>query len=233
MPVLRKRVGREGAVSSADGDHGDLAVEGNERFEDERGSAQSGPGGIGVRGRDGAFATYALTQNWHENAILSASLAPAPDVVALEKDAFAFAQRLADSLDYVGVFALELFVKQGSLLANEMAPRVHNSGHWTIEGATTSQFENHVRAVAGLPLGSTRARGTSVMLNWVGNLPDSQSLLSEPIAHWHDYGKAPRAGRKVGHATMCGEPAEVRAGLSRLAAALDRSTQIAPVVAVL
>jgi len=185
---------------------------------------------IAVRGRDGAFATYALTQNWHENAILSASLAPAPDVAVLEKDAFAFARRLADSLDYVGVFALELFVKQGSLLANEMAPRVHNSGHWTIEGATTSQFENHVRAVAGLPLGSTRARGTSVMLNWVGSLPDSRPLLSEPVAHWHDYGKTPRDGRKVGHATICGEPSEVKSCLSRLARSLDRAAQVGPVV---
>ena len=90
-----------------------------------------------------------------------------------------------------------------SSIANEMAPRVHNSGHWTIEGADTSQFENHVRAIAGLPLGSTRARGHSAMINLVGEMPARDALLAEPALHWHDYGKTARPGRKLGHVTIC------------------------------
>ena len=156
---------------------------------------------IAVRGSDGAFSTYPLVQNWHSDGILSASLAPAPGADALAPAAIAHARAIAEHLDYVGVFALELFVRGGALLGNEMAPRVHNSGHWSIEGAVCSQFENHVRAVLGLPLGSTAPRGISVMLNWIGELPDARAVLSEPGAHWHDYGKSPRAGRKVGHAT--------------------------------
>jgi len=111
---------------------------------------------------------------------------------------------------------------------------VHNSGHWTIEGAPSSQFENHVRAVCGLPLGDTGALGVSVMLNWIGELPSARPVLAEPRAHWHDYGKAPRAGRKVGHATLRADtPAEMAARLSRVAQALGRVEQAAPVLAVL
>ncbi|MEO5763020.1 MAG: 5-(carboxyamino)imidazole ribonucleotide synthase, partial [Vicinamibacteria bacterium] len=188
---------------------------------------------IAVRGRQGEFATYPLTQNWHQNSILSASLAPAPESSKVESDARAFAQRVAEELDYVGVFAMELFVHEGRLLANEMAPRVHNSGHWTIEGALTSQFENHVRAVAGLPLGSTVGRDTSVMLNWIGELPDANALLRESLGHWHDYGKTSRPGRKVGHATVNGPADEVRETLERLSQALNRPAQFEPVVAAL
>jgi 5-(carboxyamino)imidazole ribonucleotide synthase len=121
---------------------------------------------------------------------------------ALQQRATKLARTLAERLGYVGVFALELFVKDGELLGNEMAPRVHNSGHWTIEGAHTSQFENHVRAVLGLPLGDTGAR-------FVGDVQlDRRSARSAPVlravdAHWHDYGKQARPGRKVGHATLC------------------------------
>ena len=183
---------------------------------------------IAVRGRGGEFATYPLTQNFHQNSILSASVAPAPGASGVEDSAIGFARRLADEIDYVGVFALELFVHQGRLLANEMAPRVHNSGHWTIEGARTSQFENHLRAVLGLPLGSTEACETSVLLNWIGELPDPLPVLKEPLGHWHDYGKTPRPGRKVGHATINGPAAEVTATLKRLAAALNRFDQIEP-----
>jgi 5-(carboxyamino)imidazole ribonucleotide synthase len=93
-------------------------------------------------------------------------------------------------------------VRRGRLVANEMAPRVHNSGHWTIEGAETSQFENHVRAIAGLPLGSTRPRGYSAMINLIGEMPPRDKLLGEPALHWHDYGKSPRPGRKLGHITV-------------------------------
>ncbi|TLY52862.1 MAG: 5-(carboxyamino)imidazole ribonucleotide synthase [Gammaproteobacteria bacterium] len=189
---------------------------------------------IAVRGRNGEFSTYPLVQNWHADGILSASLAPAPHAQALIEPATRHARAIAEHLDYVGAFALELFVKDGRLLGNEMAPRVHNSGHWTIEGAPCSQFENHVRAVLGLPLGDTSALGVSVMLNWIGELPAAQPVLAEPRAHWHDYGKSPRAGRKVGHATLCADSAtEMRARLARVARALGREAQVAPVVATL
>jgi 5-(carboxyamino)imidazole ribonucleotide synthase len=186
---------------------------------------------IAVRGREGDFRTWPLTRNWHSNGILSASLAPANIDPRLQTDAFDLARRLAEKLDYVGVFALELFVHQGRLLGNEMAPRVHNSGHWTIEGAITSQFENHVRAVLGLPLGDTAALGRSCMLNWIGELPDARAILDESDAHWHDYGKSPREGRKVGHATLrARDDATLAAALQRVGTALGRETQVEPVV---
>ena len=188
---------------------------------------------VAVRGRDGEFTTYPLSQNFHQNSILSASLSPAPNTDPIHETAIGYARRLAEELDYVGVFALELFVHQGRLLANEMAPRVHNSGHWSIEGAFTSQFENHLRAVLGWPLGATGARATSVLLNWIGEVPDALPVLREPLAHWHDYGKTPRPGRKVGHATVTGSPTEVAATLKRLSVALNRPGQIDPVVAAL
>ena len=185
---------------------------------------------VAVRGRGGEFATYPLTQNFHQNSILSASLSPAPHTGPMQETAVGYARRLAEELDYVGVFALELFVHQGRLLANEMAPRVHNSGHWSIEGARTSQFENHLRAVLGWPLGGTEAHETSVLLNWIGEVPDALPVLSEPLGHWHDYGKAPRPGRKVGHATVTGPASDVAAALRRLAKALNRADQIEPVL---
>jgi len=189
---------------------------------------------VAVRGRDGGFRTWPLTQNWHADGILSASLAPAPRSDGIGGRAVECARQIATELDYVGVFALELFVHQGRLLANEMAPRVHNSGHWTIEGAGASQFENHLRAVLGMPLGDTTARGTAVMLNWVGELPARDPVLAEAIAHWHDYGKSPRAGRKVGHATICApDSRQVAATLERLGRALRREAQVAPVLAAL
>ena len=189
---------------------------------------------IAVRSREGEFRTWPLTQNWHADGILSASLAPAPATDALAPTAFAHARRIAEELDYVGVFALELFVREGKLLGNEMAPRVHNSGHWTIEGAPASQFENHVRAVLGLPLGDTSALGVNVMLNWVGELPPANPVLAEARAHWHDYGKSARPGRKVGHATFCADDAAgMRERLLRIGDALGRESQIAPVLAVL
>ena len=186
---------------------------------------------IAVRGRDGDFRTWPLTQNWHTDGVLSLSLAPASDIAALQARATGLARTLAEKLDYVGVFALELFVKNGELLGNEMAPRVHNSGHWTIEGALTSQFENHVRAVLGLPLGDTSARGLSAMFNWIGELPDAAPVLQAIDAHWHDYGKQPRVGRKVGHATVCApDAAQLVARLSGIAHALGRDQQVGPAV---
>lgn len=187
---------------------------------------------VAVRGRDGELRTWPLTENWHEEGILSASLAPASAGAALEAQALDTARRVAEALDYVGVFALELFLKDGVLMANEMAPRVHNSGHWTIEGAETSQFQNHLRAVLGLPLGSTRAIGHSVMLNWIGAMPEAAPVLAEAGGHWHDYGKSPREGRKVGHATLRAEsPAELAAALARVGEALGRQAQVAPPIA--
>ena len=186
---------------------------------------------VAVRGRDGEFRAWPLTENWHVDGVLSASLAPATADSALADAAFAHAKKLAESLDYVGVFALELFVKDGQLLANEMAPRVHNSGHWTIEGAETSQFQNHLRAVLGLPLGSTRMLGHACMLNWVGEMPAREAVLAEAPGHWHDYGKQPRAGRKVGHATLRADSKEELAEvLRRTGKALGREVQVAPVI---
>ena len=187
---------------------------------------------VAVRGRDGEFRTWPLTENWHVDGVLSASLAPAQVDAVLAEAAYAHARRLAESLDYVGVFALELFYRDGELLANEMAPRVHNSGHWTIEGAETSQFQNHLRAVLGLPLGETRTLGHACMLNWIGEMPDAGSVLQEAGGHWHDYGKEPRAGRKVGHATLRADDAVALAhALARVGVALGRQAQVAPVVA--
>src|SRR5262249_33690034 len=118
---------------------------------------------------------------------------------------------------YVGVLALEFFQAGGRLIANEMAPRVHNSGHWSIEGAPTSQFENHLRALAGWPLGDAEARRPCAMINLIGTVPDPTTILAVPDAHLHLYGKAPRPGRKVGHVTVCGETLdEVRERLGRL-----------------
>jgi 5-(carboxyamino)imidazole ribonucleotide synthase len=186
---------------------------------------------VAVRGRDGEFRAWPLTENWHVDGVLSASLAPARVDAAIQHAAVGYARTLAESLDYVGVFALELFCKDGMLLANELAPRVHNSGHWTIEGSETSQFQNHLRAVLGLPLGDTRMVGHACMLNWIGTMPDANAVLREPGGHWHDYGKEPRAGRKVGHATMRADTAaELAQALQRVGSALDREAQVAPVV---
>ncbi|MDF3981006.1 5-(carboxyamino)imidazole ribonucleotide synthase [Luteibacter sp. PPL554] len=185
---------------------------------------------VAVRGRDGEFRSWPLTRNWHVDGVLSLSLAPAPGCTdELETAARAHAKKIAEAMDYVGVFALELFVQGGRLLGNEMAPRVHNSGHWTIEGAHTSQFENHVRAVLGMPLGDTGVRGPSAMLNWIGEMPDPAPVLSAVDGHWHDYGKAPRAGRKVGHATICAPDAgSLRERLTVVGERLGRVAQVEP-----
>jgi 5-(carboxyamino)imidazole ribonucleotide synthase len=187
---------------------------------------------VAVRGRDGEFRAWPLTENWHVDGVLSASLAPADVDPATRDLAIDYARRLAESLDYVGVFALELFARGDELLANELAPRVHNSGHWTIEGSETSQFQNHLRAVLGLPLGHTRMVGTACMLNWIGAMPAAGPVLAEAGGHWHDYGKEARDGRKVGHATLrADDAAELAAALQRIGTALGRESQVAPVIA--
>ncbi len=163
---------------------------------------------LAVRGRDGATACYPLIENTHRDGILRRSVAPAPELdPQLQALAESYATRALDALGYVGVLAIELFQTehQPALIVNEMAPRVHNSGHWTIEGAETSQFENHIRAVAGLPLGSTAMRGYAAMINLIGDLPAIQAVLAMPAAHLHLYEKAPRTGRKLGHVTVCAD----------------------------
>ncbi|MEK7322549.1 MAG: 5-(carboxyamino)imidazole ribonucleotide synthase, partial [Pseudomonadota bacterium] len=176
---------------------------------------------IAVRARDDETAFYPLSENTHRGGILHLSLSCAHD--RMQASAQDYANRLLRALDYVGVLALELFEADGKLLANEFAPRVHNSGHWTIEGAETSQFENHVRAVLGLPLGRTAALGCAAMVNFIGRLPPRDAVLRLPAAHFHDYGKQPRAGRKVGHATLrTADMDSLRAALPELLALAER-----------
>ncbi|MDT8403349.1 5-(carboxyamino)imidazole ribonucleotide synthase [Sulfuriflexus sp.] len=165
---------------------------------------------IAARSVSGELAFYPLTENEHRDGILRKSTALAND--PMQGLAESYARRLLEHLDYVGVLAIEFFQVGDELLVNEMAPRVHNSGHWTIEGAETSQFENHIRAILDWPLGSTALRGHAVMLNLIGDLPDSKKILAQPHAHLHLYGKDERPGRKVGHITICAEnEAEVNA----------------------
>ncbi|MET4680238.1 5-(carboxyamino)imidazole ribonucleotide synthase [Stenotrophomonas rhizophila] len=186
---------------------------------------------VAVRGQDGEFRAWPITGNWHVNGVLSASLAPARLSAAQHEAAIGYARTLGERLDYVGVFALELFCRGDELLANEMAPRVHNSGHWTIEGSETSQFENHLRAVLGLPLGDTRMLGHACMLNWIGQMPDAAAVLGQASGHWHDYGKQARDGRKVGHATLRDDDAAALArALETVGGQLDRGEQVAPVI---
>jgi 5-(carboxyamino)imidazole ribonucleotide synthase len=156
---------------------------------------------IAARGTDGAIAFYPLAENVHEDGILNTSTAPYDDP-ALQTQAEAHLRAIMDRFDYHGVLTVEFFLVAGQLMANELAPRVHNSGHWTIEGAETSQFENHLRAILGLPLGSTAATGHSFMINLLGSIPDRRRLLGSPGLHLHDYGKSPRPKRKVGHCTI-------------------------------
>jgi 5-(carboxyamino)imidazole ribonucleotide synthase len=179
---------------------------------------------LAVRSRSGEIAYYPLVENHHRGGILRLSLAPAPRLEApIQRAAEDAARRVLESLKYVGVLAIEFFEFEGRLLANEMAPRVHNSGHWTIEGAVTSQFENHLRAVLGLPLGSTGAAGHCAMLNLIGDLPESPEVLAVPDAHLHLYGKSPRPGRKLGHITLrAASPERLALRLSELPAFFHR-----------
>lgn len=171
---------------------------------------------VAVRGDGGETAFWPLAENEHRGGILAVSHAPAAD--APQAEAEEIARALLDELGYVGVLAVELFDVGGRLLANEFAPRVHNTGHWTIDGAETSQFENHLRAILGMPLGSTAARGSSVMVNLVGALPPLEELRAIPGAHVHLYGKAARPGRKLGHVTLVDAPSGAVDDVVRLAA---------------
>ena len=164
---------------------------------------------IGARSADGQIAYYPLSANTHAGGILRYSVAPYVND-ALEKTARRYLKKVMEALDYVGVLTIEFFVVKGRLVANEMAPRVHNSGHWTIEGCITSQFENHLRAICNLPLGSTRVVGHTVMVNFLGEMPDSSQLLTVEGLAFHDYGKEPRPGRKLGHCTILRRSAKER-----------------------
>ncbi len=169
---------------------------------------------LAVRGLDGEIAEYPLVENHHEGGILVRSLAPAPGIgPELQATGREIAHRVLQHLDYVGVLAVELFQVGDRLLANEMAPRVHNSGHWTQDGALTSQFENHVRAILGLPLGPTRVRGErAAMVNLLGGVPPRTRILGIPGVCLHLYDKEPRPGRKVGHVNVVDTGAEESAG---------------------
>jgi len=175
---------------------------------------------IGARGARGEVAIYPLCGNVHGAGILRLTRAPF-GTAQLQRRAARHLTRVLTHFRYRGILTIEFFVRKGELIANEMAPRVHNSGHWTIEGAATSQFENHLRAILGLPLGATRALGHSAMLNLIGRIPPRAQLLSLEGVHLHDYGKQPRPGRKVGHLTVVEPSAAVRdARARRLAAEL-------------
>jgi 5-(carboxyamino)imidazole ribonucleotide synthase len=198
----------------------DLILEGFVPFERELSIAA-------VRGRNGEVRFWPPTENQHVDGILHVSRAPAPNVPeAILQEAQRGLAAILSRLDYVGVLVVELFALADRWLANEMACRVHNSYHWTIEGAATSQFENHVRAVAGLPLGDTAVRGHAAMVNLVGTLPDLSPLANEPGITIHDYGKQPRAGRKLGHVTAVADSrAELEVRVRRiLAVAGDRAS---------
>jgi 5-(carboxyamino)imidazole ribonucleotide synthase len=156
---------------------------------------------VAVRSRSGEIRYWPLTQNVHDDGILALSM-PAGLDSGLQGAAEEIMARTMDHFDYVGVLTIEFFVSGGGLLVNEIAPRVHNSGHWTIDGSVCSQFENHLRAITGLPLGETQLSRPSLMFNWIGELPDQPGLLAMPGLHWHDYGKQARPGRKLGHATL-------------------------------
>lgn len=177
---------------------------------------------IAVRGRAGEVRFYPLVENHHEHGILRLSLSPAPGAISeLQAEAESYASRAMRELGYVGVLAIEFFQKEGRLLANEMAPRVHNSGHWTIEGAETSQFENHLRAILGRPLGSTAGVGYSAMINLIGTVPDLRPVYNMADAHLHLYGKAARPNRKIGHITLRAASADaLKEQLEKLQSAL-------------
>ncbi len=172
---------------------------------------------IAVRGIDGQIKSYPLAYNIHRAGILHRSEIPAPGISqSLAQDAYSIAARVLNELQYVGVLAIELFEVDGKLVANEMAPRVHNSGHATIDGSTTSQFENHIRAIAGSALGSAVSRAPAVMYNIVGTLPPEQSVKDIQCAKLHLYGKSPRPGRKLGHVTLIHPSADDENALEQL-----------------
>jgi len=154
-----------------------------------------------VRNTLGEIKFYSLIENHHRDGILCLSKAPLNEPM-LQQQAEDIADKMMQRFNYIGVFCIEFFQVGLTLMVNEIAPRVHNSGHWTIEGAQTSQFENHCRAITGLPLGSTQACGLSAMINCVGDEPSLATILAMPGVHYHHYGKERRPNRKLGHITL-------------------------------
>ena len=172
---------------------------------------------VAVRSRSGEIRSWPLTRNIHSNGILALSR-PGVFDAGLQSRALSVARQLLEHLDYAGVLTIEFFLRDGKLLVNEFAPRVHNSGHWTIDGSSCSQFENHLRGISGLPLGECDQIVHCVMFNWIGEMPDRAAALRIPGLHWHDYGKQARPGRKIGHATVTADDAdELTARAHRLA----------------
>jgi 5-(carboxyamino)imidazole ribonucleotide synthase len=157
---------------------------------------------LGARGRDGRAVFYPLVENVHRDGILRTSIAPAAVRDGVQETAERVALALMERLGHVGVLAIELFETGQGLLGNEMAPRVHNSGHWTIEGAETSQFENHLRAICGMELGPATPSAYSAMVNLIGSEPPDDAFSARLGVHVHRYGKHARPGRKLGHVTM-------------------------------
>jgi 5-(carboxyamino)imidazole ribonucleotide synthase len=197
--LLRDEIECEAALATL-ANAGNLILEGFIPFEREVSI-------IAVRGVDGEIKTWPLVENLHREGILRLSRVSSEALqgsvkLPLEARAIQYVTSLLEDLDHVGVLTLELFVHGDQLIANEFAPRVHNSGHWSIEGSKTSQFENHVRAVTGLPLGETDLTGASAMVNCIGVMPNPDSIATISGAHLHDYAKSPRTGRKVGHITL-------------------------------
>lgn len=177
---------------------------------------------VAVRNRDGEVRAFPLVRNEHRGGILYETTAPAGVANELEESGRAHAVRVLGALDHVGVLTIEWFLCDGRLIGNEIAPRVHNSGHWTIDGAWCGQFEQHVRAVMGLPLGRIDVRTPSVMLNLVGGAPDTGAVLAAQGARLHDYAKSPRPGRKIGHVTcLMGDGAADERGVDRVRAMVD------------
>lgn len=180
---------------------------------------------IAARNVSGEVVFYPLSENQHRNGILRLAKSCTDD--PLQSEAETLIMRLLEALDYVGVLALELFDIDGHLIANEFAPRVHNSGHWTIEGSETSQFENHLRAILDLPLGETTMMGVAAMQNFIGGVPALKEVLALSRTHMHWYNKTPRKGRKVAHATVRADTPESLAGriaaLAKLADQVDDS----------
>jgi len=178
---------------------------------------------IGARNQDGDIRIYPLAQNCHHEGQLHVTIAPAPRMSdSLQEKADKIFHDLANGLHYTGVLAVELFQVGNELLVNEIAPRVHNSGHWTLHGADTDQFDNHLRAVLGLALGSTRPLGVSAMVNIIGCSSFSRDLLSLPGCHMHWYGKAVREKRKMGHINVLAE------STLALGSTLEKLTQFLP-----
>jgi 5-(carboxyamino)imidazole ribonucleotide synthase len=209
--------GQQTIETAGDADHAGAALGGRPLILEGRVAFDRELSVIAVRTADGTVAAWPLAENHHRGGILRVTRAPAPATDAtLAAAAEQLVTAVATDLGHVGVLTVELFQVGDRLLANEIAPRVHNSGHWTIEGAETSQFENHLRAILGWPLGSSAARSCAAMVNCIGGMPDHDELLAIRGTHVHDYGKAPRPSRKLGHVTVLADSEHDLA--SRLAA---------------